>query len=190
MGGIHMIRVPHCLKGYLGATRTGDRNTHLFTVAKRVRELNPQISQGDLYKNITTLNQNLQDPLNKRELRTITHSVMGHQYKASCLPFRKFCNPSGNCQRNKPYNTTQKGLWKEVDLKNKLKRCKPVEVYPWDVEDTSKLTMEQRESVLELREFKEVNPLIDYVMKNKRVKIGDKSLNEWNRHRGMIENGS
>lgn len=75
-----------------------------------------------------------------------------------------------------------------MDKKNRVKMLikEGVTAYPWDIEDTSKLTSEQAEGVMELREFKGINPMIDTVLKLKNVEIGDKALESWNKHRGVI----
>ena len=154
---------------------------------KQVRQLNPYSSFDDLHQTVLLLNKHLPTPLSARECRTIAVSVLKHQYKSSCFPFRKFCDKSCNCN-NKPYNTTKKGLWKHVDKKNRVKMLikEGVTAYPWDIEDTSKLTSEQAEGVMELREFKGINPMIDTVLKLKDVEIGDEALRSWNKHRGVV----
>lgn len=155
---------------------------------KQIKHLNPNSSFDDLHQTSLLLNKHLTNPLNDRECRTIATSVLKHQYKSSCFPFRKHCDRSGSCGRNKPYNSTRKNLWKHVDKQNRVKMLlkEGVTAYPWDIEDTGKLTTEQAERVMELREFKGVNPMIDRVLGLKDVEIGDEALKSWNKHRGVI----
>lgn len=182
------MKIPLCMAPYLRATLQGDRNTNLFTAMKQIKYLNPHSSFDDLHRTALLLNKHLMNPLNARECRTIATSVLKHNYKGTCIPFRKHCNRSGNCGRNKPYNTIRKDLWKQVNTRNELKilHNEGVKAYPWDIEDADKLTPEQAERVMELREFKGINPMINKVLKLRHVEIGDEALKSWNKHRGVI----
>lgn len=183
-----MNKIPSCLKSYLKNTTSGNRNINLFTTMKKIKELNPRLSQPDLHKICKELNTNLPTALNQREVRAITKSIYEHDYKSSCIPFKQYCDPSIHCKFNKPYNAFNKNYLKHLTRKNQVKKLLPaVHACPWDFEDLSKLTPEQAKIIREFREEKGINPKIDSVLIYNGLKVGDEALTEYKKHCGMIK---
>jgi hypothetical protein len=62
-----------------------------------------------------------------------------------------------------------------------------IHAHPWDIEDLSKVSPEQRRQIHLFRIQKGINPRIDDVLKIKVVKIGDEALTEYQKHCGGLE---
>lgn len=177
------MKTPPCLKFYLINTKSGNRNTNLFTAMKKIKQLNPRSNETSLYKTCKILNKHLKESLKPNELRAIAKSVNSNQYKASCYPFKKECQGCQFGTGKKPYNQYKPHYWKHIDHKNRLKLLRPKTIFPWDIMDTSQLTSEQKDTIQMFRIEKGINPKIDEVLKMLGVKIGEESLQEWNEYR-------
>lgn len=178
------MKTPPCLKKYLENTKSGNRNTNLFTAMKRIKQLNPRSNEASLHETCKTLNKHLKESLNKTELQAIAKSVNNNQYKASCYPFKKECTGCQYGTGKKPYNQYKPKYWKFIDRKNRVKLCLPKTIYPWDIIDTDPLTSEQKGMIQLFRIEKGINPKIDTVLKLHGVKIGDEALVEWDKYKG------
>ncbi|MEN6554700.1 MAG: primase C-terminal domain-containing protein [Methanobacterium sp.] len=185
-----MVKIPKCLSLYLQSTQEGDRNNNLFAAMKHIKQLNPKILQSQLQQTAQQLNKNLKRPLSEREVIALSTSVMRHEYKSSCYPFKPYCTPSNNCE-TKPYHRKNQKYLKMLDVENKIRQLKPaIEAYPWDFEDLSKLTAEQADIIREFRIDKGINPMMDNLLKLKHVKVGDEALKDWQKYCGVKVDGS
>jgi hypothetical protein len=183
-----MSKIPPCLQKYLMATSSGNRNNNLFTAMKKIKQLNPRSSKATIYQICKELNQNLSPALNEREIRAITKSIYTNDYKASCIPFSSYCEPYVYCKNNKPYNSLNKNYLKHLTRNNEVRMLLPaIHAYPWDIEDLSKYSPEQRRQIQLFRIQKGINPRIDEVLKLKGIAVGDDSLLEYQKHCGGLE---
>ena len=190
MGGISMIKTPKCLFYYLQQTKRGDRNNNLFKAVKHVKYVNEfKVSSKDLFQTAKKLNSFLKVPLSEREVAALTKSVSRHKYGSSCKTFHGCCYPSNQC-KSRPFNCCDIFHRQILDSRNHVKMAKPVDAYPWDFEDLDNLTSEQRTVLMEFRAEKGVNPMIDKVLKLRKVECGSKALEKWNKWRGVEVNGS
>jgi hypothetical protein len=134
---------------------------------KHIKRLNPSYSLNDLQQTSLILNGELEKPLSERETRLISRSVKKKDYKSSCYPFRPYCNPEIKCPLDINPNLTSEGF---------IKMLYPAfEVYPWEILDLAAVDSDKAKTVRELRAEKEMNPMIDVILKGKGLKIGDEA---------------
>ena len=165
--------IPECLKIYLKNTKPGDRNNNLFTCMKHIKRLNPNYSLETIYQTALILNDELKEPLNKRETRAISKSIDKNDYKSSCYPFKHYCSPGIRCPLNKRSS-------KHLTSGGYVKMLYPaIKIRPWDIEDLTGIKNDIAERIRESREERGINPYIDVILKSKGVKIGDEALEDW-----------
>lgn len=182
------MKIPTCIPLYLQKTGKGNRNQNMFHAINHVRRFNPETNITELTNTAQELNKQLPESLTQHEVKTITKSVMRREYKSSCKKYRTYCPhfPCELVQHKKPFNQLGSNWWKYID-KNNLVYNIPgignVEIYPWEIMDTSKLSDVEVDRIYELRRFKGINPLIDRILKLKGIPVGDEALNLWNEYR-------
>lgn len=174
-----MLRVPSCLHIYLKHTSEGDRNTNLFNAMKRVRHFYPEINQTDLQVICSELNTNLNDPLNETEVLAITKSVHTRSYPSTCYLFKDYCQHCKLGTNKKTFKDSKKDYWKFINEKNYLKRELPTKIFLWDILDLETVDDYEKEIIQDFRAEKGINPLIDTILKNNKIPVGDEALNEF-----------
>ncbi|MBF4468828.1 MAG: primase C-terminal domain-containing protein [Methanobrevibacter arboriphilus] len=174
------MKQPACLPLFIKQTPKGERNHNLFQAINHLRRFNNKISTEQLTKQAILLNNHLNKPLQEKEIKTITEHVTKTHYKSTCKKFNEYCKKC-NLGSNKQNYNQKNNYWKTIRKDNTIikKLTNGVKLYPWDIEDTNNLDETQKELILELREQKGINPIIDTVLKLRGIKIGDEALKEF-----------
>lgn len=171
-----------CLKPFISSTMEGNRNSNMFKAINHIRFHNPRANKEDLFRVSLEVNECLRVPLSADEVRVIALHTLKQPYRTTCKHFINFCKKCrfGN---KKPRWRDAKGYWKVINKKNRvdLKYVTPkgMELYLWDIIDTSELTEEDKMKVMLLRESKGIDPLIDEVIKGYGVPVGDAALQDY-----------
>jgi hypothetical protein len=175
------MRIPKCLNLFLENTPEGERNNNLFRAINHLKQFNKKEPLTNIKKVALQLNKKLQTPLNENEVENIVKST-SKNYKSNCYKFSKFCKRCNVGTRKKPYNQFRKKYWKTIKRNNTVVKTltNGACLYPWDIVDTSMLSIDDSRLVRELRDSKGINPIIDDVLKLRGIKIGDEALEEWN----------
>ena len=173
--------MPMCCTSFIEKTGEGNRNHNLFKILNHLKRFNDAASKKDFYETSLKLNEQLDKPLSSHEIKNIIKNIYTHSYKSSCKSFEPYCQKCKLGTKKKPYNQYKNGYWKTIDRTNLIHKdlVGGLDFYPWDIEDTIKLTPEQKTAVYELRESKGINPIIDTVLKYRGIKIGGAALKEW-----------
>ncbi len=175
------MKQPPCIPLFIKQTSEGNRNHNLFQAINHLRRFNNKTTNEQLNKQALILNKHLNQPLPKKEIETLVQHVTKTQYKSSCKKFKNYCQKCNIGSNKKPFKEYKKGYWKTIRKNNTIikKLTNGVETYPWDIEDTTLMNETQKKDVLELREQKGMNPIIDTVLKLRGIKIGDEALKEY-----------
>nr|WP_302578298.1 primase C-terminal domain-containing protein [Methanobrevibacter arboriphilus] len=175
------MRQPPCLPLFIKQTNEGNRNHNLFQAINHLRRFNKKTTNKQLNKEALILNNHLNKPLQEKEIKTITEHVTKTHYKSTCKKFNDYCQKCNIGSNKKPFKEYKKNYWKTIKNDNTIikKLTNGVKLYPWDIEDTNNLDETQKELILELREQKGINPIIDTVLKLRGIKIGDEALKEY-----------
>lgn len=179
-----MIKKLPCLYGYIGQTKTGDRNTNLFKALAHLRHYNTSALFEDMATEAIEINKHFPQPLSEHEVTTVTQHVMNKNYQTSCWKFKQYCKHCRYGKFRKTFRNSKPDYWKHINENNKLIGIKTIPddtFHPWDILDTSKLTPEQRAEVQKSREERDIPIAIDQIVKRYGIPIGDKAKREWQR---------
>jgi len=179
------MKIPMCCDAFIQKTGEGNRNHNLFRILNHLKRFNGTASQKEFYETSLKLNEQLNKPLSPHELKNIIKNIYTHSYKSSCKSFEPYCQKCKLGTRKKPYNQYKPGYYKTFNQYNLIHKdlVAGLEICPWDIEDTTDLTPEQKDRVYALREYKGINPIIDTVLKYRGILIGEAALKEWNTYR-------
>ena len=176
-----MKKLP-CLYDYIAATREGDRNTNLFKAINHLRHYNQDVTDDMIIAEALNINKSFNNPLSEHEVTVVCNHVLSKKYQTSCWKFKKYCKHCRHGKFKKSFKDSKPKYWKHINKNNRLINIKNLpddEYYPWDIEDTSKLTEEEKARVHMFREQMGISPGIDEIVKLYGIPIGDKAKREW-----------
>lgn len=184
-----MLNKIPCVYKFINNTKEGDRNTNFFKALSHIKNINPTVTYDELLNEALQINKEFKDSLSENEVKNVVKHVDDHNYKSSCNMFKQYCERCDYGYFKKSYNQKHKNYWKTLTRDNKIKGInslpEDIELYPWDIVDTS--LIEDKDAVLRIklmRESKGINPDIDEVLKSRGIKIDEEALREWLKKRG------
>ena len=179
-----MIKKLPCLYGYIGQTKTGDRNTNLFKAINHLRHYNKTATDTEIINEALQINNSFTSPLSQHEVTVICNHVMAKEYRTSCWKFKKYCQHCKHGKFHKTFRNSKPGYWKHINENNKLVGIPTVPddtFHPWDIIDTDKLTPEVKADIQKSREERGIPIGIDRVVKAYDIPIGFQAERQWER---------
>lgn len=181
-----MVKKLPCLYGFIGATKTGNRNENLFKAINHLRHYNRTATLEDIVNEALQINNAFHSPLSNREVSVVCQHVMSRNYRTSCWKFKKYCKHCRYGKFRKMFRNSKRNYWKHINEHNRLVGIKTIpddEVYPWDIMDTSKMKKEDAQRIQLFREQMGVPIAIDSIVKSYGIPVGDKAKREWEKFR-------
>ena len=171
-----------CIYTFITETKEGNRNQHLFKALNHYKNKNKQLPKELIQKEAEKLNQLFRSPLTENEVHNVTLHVVKKNYRSNCKGFEAYCQRCRYGDNRVLYNQINPRYHWHIKPDNTLYGFRGLPdgtFYPWDFEDTQSLDLETKRVVMELREAKGINPLIDQEIIANGLKVGDEALEEY-----------
>lgn len=182
----NMVKKLPCLYGFIADTKTGNRNENLFKAVNHLTHYNQKASVDEIVNEALSINKAFDSPLSEREVTVVCNHALAKNYRTSCWKFKQYCRHCRYGKFRKLFRNSKPNYWKHINENNRLVGINTITddtYYPWDIQDTSKLSKEDAMKIQLFREQMGIPIAIDRIVKSYGIPVGDKAKREWERFR-------